>query len=368
MKKATAFATVAGIHVDWSYSQHSYYGLQLYFGGYGVAYADGISTIAHVCANTSFGFSEDAIERFEGFLLKGVQWASWGKLLDYNALGRGTTFKKTSEVVRGYLPKIEKVIEMNTPGKEELKSWAKRIDNDEPGGPQSPIGNRMFWRHDFMVHRTSNWYASVRATSKRTVGNESGQGNGLRNFHMADGVFMHMRTGQEYEDLFPVWDWHKIPGITAELHGDYFPSVDWGKGAKGGSDFAGGVSDSKYGIMSMQHNKAWVSAKKAWFMTPDGIVALGSSINTTASNTIFTTIEQNNLWGSVSLSNGGDYFEGDTTLPGLDRVFHNGSLYESLDSNSRLKLSVKTQTGSWRNITSHLSADKISKRSIYTGY
>ena len=340
----------------------------MYTGGYGTVYANGITTFANVFRNTSYEFSQDAIERFEGFLLKGVQWMSWGKMLDYNAIGRGTSSTGNTTYARGYLPRIEKMIEMDTPSKEVYETWVKRIENDKPGGPQAPSGNRMFWRHDFMVNRTSNWYASVRATSKRTIGNESGNGAGLRNYHLADGVFMHMRTGQEYEGLFPVWDWHKIPGITVEQHGNSFPLIKWGQGAAGGSDFAGGVSNNEYGMMSMQQSKAGVSSKKAWFMTPDGIVALGASINSNNRYTIFTTLEQNNFNESVTLSNGEGYVKGDTTLPGLDRVFHNGSMYQSLDSNSKMKLTVKTQTGSWRNINTAGSTEKNFQRSIYTGY
>jgi hypothetical protein len=26
-----------------------------------------------------------------------------------------------------------------------------------------------------------------------------------------------MRTGREFHDIFPVWDWHMIPGTTVEL-------------------------------------------------------------------------------------------------------------------------------------------------------
>ena len=364
IQEETEFADKDGIHVDWSFSQHTGSGLQLHSGTYGAEFTKSASAIAHVCRNTVFKFTDETMNRFENHLLKGVRWTSWCKVLDYNSVGRATSRTGNSTYGNGYLTPIIRIIEIGTSGKDTLQAWHDRISNEETGGP---AGNRMFWRHDFMIQRTDDWYASVRATSTRTVGNESGNGEGLRNYHMADGVFMHMSTGKEYLDIFPLWDWHKIPGITAELHGNTFPLIDWGSGGAGGSDFAGSASDNNCGLISMIHDRAGVYAKKTWFMTSQCIVAIAASIRSSNPSTIFTTLEQNIFSEKVILSDGAEFTDGDTTLQGQTRLFHDGTLYENLESSSAMKLSATTQSGSWSLINNGGSTDNISKKVFTLG-
>lgn len=58
-----------------------------------------------------------------------------------------------------------------------------------------------------MTHHRPEYYASVKTSSTRTYQPESGNGEGLQNLHLADGVNLVMRTGDEYDGIFPVWDW-----------------------------------------------------------------------------------------------------------------------------------------------------------------
>jgi chondroitin AC lyase len=184
---------------------------------------------------------------------------------------------------------------------------------------------------------------------------------------MADGVFMHMVTGKEYVNIFPIWDWHKIPGITAELHGNTFPLINWGNRAAGGSDFAGGVSDNNCGLIAMIHDRADVYAKKAWFMTPECIVAVAAGIRSSNSSAIFTTLEQNYFSEKVVLQDGSEFTDGDTTLQGQTRLFHNSTLYENPENGSAMKLSVKTQSGSYSLINNGGSTDNISEKVFTLG-
>src|SRR5262249_15036124 len=130
----------------------------------------------------------------------------------------------------------------------EYQLFARRLLAD----PQAPplVGNRCFWRSDYMVHRRPSWFASVKMLSDRMVSAELVNDEGKQSHLLSDGATFIYRTGNEYRDIFPVWDWRKIPGITAEqvaLKPD-------GKAihTRGGSSFVGGCSDGQYGFATMQ--------------------------------------------------------------------------------------------------------------------
>ena len=61
------------------------------------------------------------------------------------------------------------------------------------GQPQAPplVGNRHFWRADFMAHHRPGYYASARMHSKR-IASTDGPANseGLLSHHLADGCFV----------------------------------------------------------------------------------------------------------------------------------------------------------------------------------
>ena len=72
-----------------------------------------------------------------------------------------------------------------------------------------PVGNRYFWRVEFMTHQRKGWYASVKMASNRVVGAETVNGENVQGTHLFDGVTYILRSGEEYYDIFPAWDWRR---------------------------------------------------------------------------------------------------------------------------------------------------------------
>ena len=61
---------------------------------------------------------------------------------------------------------------------------------------------------------------NVRMSSARTIQSECGNEEGKQNRNMADGTTMAFVTGREFEDIFPVWDWHQVSVVQFLLeHG-----------------------------------------------------------------------------------------------------------------------------------------------------
>lgn len=127
-----------------------------------------------------------------------------------------------------------------------------------------------------MTHHRPGWYMSARMYSTRTMNtdNLAGCGEGLLSHYLAEGATCIMRHGDEYLNLFPVWDWQRVPGTTVELapHSSADPQ------RKGASAFAGGASDGTVGVAAFQLQRDSLRARKAWFFFSDLAVCLGADI------------------------------------------------------------------------------------------
>ena len=89
------------------------------------------------------------------------------------------------------------------------------------------------------MHRRAGFYSSIRMSSTRTVRSEQCNGEGLRNYHMGDGVTLFVRSGAEYVGIFPVWDWRRLPGITCRQANDPLPILSTGR-HRGATEFVVG--------------------------------------------------------------------------------------------------------------------------------
>lgn len=354
------FSEGDGIHRDFSYSQHSGSGLQLYMGGYGNVYADGVTQIFEWVKGLEWIVSEDALLRFEGFLFSGVQWATWGSVMDYSVMGRSIGREGSSRIGSAYKWSIRRFAAMRRHRQLEADQWIQRMDDGVDG--TGPLGSQVFWRQDYLVHRESDWMASVRMTSTRTVGSESGNGEALMNYHMGDGAYFIYRNGDEYEDIFPVWDWHRIPGITTRQHGDDFPLSTWGKGGVGASHFAGGVNSSVSSAIGFVYDRESVQAHKSWFTFPGKMIALGAGIQSDLNDSpIYTSIQQSKYHSTpLFAANGGDdqWVDHSGSASGTALIWHDSIAYHVLDS-AQIEIRVAEQEGSWNRINSNLSTSPV---------
>ena len=81
------------------------------------------------------------------------------------------------------------------------------------------------------------------------------------------------KDGKEYLDIFPLWDWRKLPGVTAFEDNAPMPLIKSYQPRNKGT-FVGAVSDEKQGMTVMELDRAGVKAHKAWVCTDDFILCL----------------------------------------------------------------------------------------------
>lgn len=354
-----------GIQADASFQQH---GAQLYVAGYGYGYVQGVLKYASYGADTAFGYDNRQKRILLDHLVDGCQWFVRGNSIDYTSAGRGLTRADSTATANGYGAMLTNAISISGGYRQtELQAFRNRItaaiSSGSAAATGSLVGNRNFWRSDFMTHHRPEFCISVKTSSTRTLQPESGNGEGLKNLHLADGVTLIQRTGNEYDDIMPVWDWRRLPGTTTE-QGTYSlkPSTDWGMA--GNSTHAGAVSDGTDGAAVFQYNRLGVAAKKSWFFLGDAMVALGADINSAASTqAVLTTLNQCLLSGAVNYGSAGSTatLTGSASPSSLDWVHHanTGYFFPTLATNANL--SATTQSGTWQSINTAQSATVINK-------
>ncbi|MFC2126141.1 polysaccharide lyase family 8 super-sandwich domain-containing protein, partial [Bacteroidota bacterium] len=280
-----------GIQADFSFHQH---GPCLYNHGYGVGFAEENAQLASLTAGTVFEYKPEKITLLSNLILDGSQWFALGPVSDFAAEGRELT--RPGENAR-YLSEAAKYMLTLPTGREnEFKALYTRT----LGKPADPLtGNKHFFRSDIMVHHRPGWYMSAKMYSKRTVNTDglSGCDEGLLSHYLAEGATTIMRHGNEYKNIFPVWDWQHIPGTTVEMK-THIPGEPKRRGT---SAFAGGASDGTIGVAGFQLKRDSLSAKKAWFFFSDIAVCLGTSIHCMTDNQVITTLNQCLLSDPVSI-------------------------------------------------------------------
>jgi chondroitin AC lyase len=240
-------------------------------------------------------------------------------------------------------------------------AYSRLIASDRQDGANTLIGNQHFWRSDMTVHRRPTWYASVKMSSTRVIGAETCNGENLLGLHLGDSVTYFYRTGTEYNDLFPVWDWRRLPGTTCRQdQGSLVPNPS---ACRGRSNFVGGLSDGECGIAAMEYIRDGLHARKAWFFLDRAVVCLGAGIDCTASETVLTSVNQCALNGRVTVcanQNAHELQRGERSSGNLQWVHHDGIGYILLEP-AAATVCAQTQSGNWRQVHSRESTRAVER-------
>ncbi|HEY6141826.1 MAG TPA: polysaccharide lyase family 8 super-sandwich domain-containing protein, partial [Flavobacterium sp.] len=275
--------------------------------------------------------------------LNGFQWVAFKNNYDPSTSGRNLN---SSIGMEDLVSISDRMLALNSPQKEALTTANLRIK-----GENTLVGNSMYWRLDYMIHRNLNYMMSTRMTSTRTVSTESdGVDVGIFNYYSGAGVNYITVTGSEYDgEFFKNFNYRQFPGTTAEQDSGVLPLITWGEGGTNGNSFAGGVSNGTVGCSGMIWEKRNVSAYKSWFCFPDEIVALGSGITETVGTAnVYTTLNQTNFNAAEGVSYSKKGVVTTTKTPENFNVktpswFYHGNIgYANLDTNASQSFVVNT--------------------------
>lgn len=341
-----------GIQPDYSFTQHSSTGRQLYMGNYGKEYLGAIMKFITLIDDTYFDIPADKMTIFENLYLEGVSWIAYRNIFDHHQHGRRVVITDGYQKSQNTLYSL---IQLNTPQKaklQELYDWMSRGNDSNELNIQQ--GNRMYWRHDYMVHKGKNYFTTNRMTSTRVMCSESMNGEGLNNFYTGSGVNYIYLTGQEYLEIWDDMNWRRLPGITAPQKPMSMVLLTVPPTAKRSLNedaFAGGTSDGKTGVSGFIFNKSVsevnISLNKSCFYFDDYFVVLGASIKAGKDHgyPVATTINQVKFNDNFLVDNNGTQVSmtnNQTLAPTKSNWAYLNNIGYQFLTNTKLNFEVKT--------------------------
>ena len=365
-----SYTVKEGFQHDNSYFQH---GVQLYIGGYGDEILKGITQVALYAKGTKYALDDERIQLLGHFMRETYYQVIRGQYMLFDVLGRGVSRSNATQKSHAALF-AKRMLILDPVHTDEYNAIIARLEGKKPADYGIKPLHTYYFRGDYTLHVRPHYTFDVRMVSNRTMRCEYGNGENLKTYFMSDGCTNIVTEGNEYARIFPVWNWNRIPGVTAPQL-DTIPRtvVDWQ--TKGTSVFAGGVSDSLYGVSVYSYLDTYAdintAAKKACFFFDDEIICLGAGINSTAGVPVCTTINQCLLSKKeVILSQSKKQSvvkEGDFVYDSPEWVLHNGVGYV-FPSGGNLFLSKKVQTGSWYSINHTESKDQQQQEVFTLGF
>nr|WP_295876311.1 polysaccharide lyase family 8 super-sandwich domain-containing protein [uncultured Chitinophaga sp.] len=341
------FTTAEGVQHDLSYQQH---GPQLYIYGYGSVFVEGETKVAYYLRGTSYALSGSKLALFSSFVRNSFLKAMRSKYIDFGTNGRSISRENNLQV--GVTSLLQKLKVLDTAYVSEYDDNIARLNGSQPPGYHLPSLHHHFWRSDYTQHHRSGYLFGLHLTSTRTAKQENGNGENLKGYYLSDGSTHIAASGNDYYNIPPVWDWSRIPGTTVPYITTIPVRAPWG-GNFGTTAFAGGVSDSLYGVSALQFSDYNTQARKAWFFFDKEVVCLGAGISSTAAQPVNTTVNQCLLNGTVSakidgavntVGNGSYNYNNN-----LKWITHNGISYY-FPAGGQLQLTMQSQSGTWRSI------------------
>jgi chondroitin AC lyase len=316
---------------------------------YGTSFANSFAYWAVKIAGTRFILPQDAIKLLIDYYLDGIcKSMVYGIYPDPGAENRDMT--RMDALRAGSTGLAENLREASTYRANELEEIIRLRKGEVRPSLKT---HRFFWHSSYLVHQRSNYFASVRMHSSRANNMEEPHNEeGLKNHHFGDGSNFISRRGNEYYNIYPAWDWQKIPGTTVLQKKDV---PHWKEVAKKGrSPFSGGITSGLYGAAAIDlisvHDP--LRAKKAWFFFDNEYVCLGTGISAESDLPVYTSLNQCLLKSEVRVSAADGVAiagKGDHQLNKVSWVLQDSVAY-IFPTPVNVEMINKEVTGNWRQI------------------
>lgn len=353
---------VEGMQVDGSYAQH---GMQLYNNGYGYSFLAQLTKWMYILDTDGARLDADAMAHVTQSVLQGLRFMCRYDEADPNSRSR--------EIVRGFSPSPQHQMESrlgplrllytvsrDAAVKSQLQNFMDFIQKKRtnPG----KCANTMYYRLDFMTQSRDRFYASTRLLSKHTLGGDVCgpsrddmrvvNGENVRAGFTGYGMTLCMLDGSEYHNIYPLWNWGRLPAVTSPeicLHLE--------QGALCDNAFAGGASHGCFGVCGFSFEKEYrhngkkdaFGGRKAVFYFEDELYFVGDQLHTTALQPFHTTLDQCFFRGEAWADGKGILLDTPLHRP-TQKIWHNQIGY-ILREPAEVWIEAESKTGKWSDIT-----------------
>ncbi len=317
--------------------------------GYG-KYANAFGEWSYYVANTKYAFSVEKINQLVDYYLDGIyKQMVYGVYTDISVKNRSISHKAVFEPRS--ITEIERLLLSTDYRKDELEEIIKlRKGEADP----SLSFSKFFWQTEHFVFQRPNYYTTVRMFSTRNRNMEVPyNGPGKTTHHRADGTNYLQLRGDEYHNIWAVYDWQKISGTTIMQKPELYGPTEIQK--DGLTDFVGAVTDGLYGAVAFDFRSPhdMLTAKKSWFFFDEEYVCLGTGINSRPNLPVATTINQVFLRSDVTVMQDDKTIilpNGNRKLDNVKWVYQDKIGYIFPDPTT-INLSNQVEQGRWSDIT-----------------
>lgn len=337
-----------GFQIDHSFLFH---GMQCYISGYADVLLRGVLRVAVVTHGTQYAISQEKTELMGYYLRETFPNVIRSRFANYNCMGRNVSRKDDLSSLDYWIVNLyNRIKEVDDLHKHDYDTIIKRLKSEIPVEEGIVPTHNFYFCSDYTVHNRDKFNFGLRTQSVRTTRCETMNMENLLGYYISDGSYSITRSGTEYSNIMPLWNWKLLPGVTSPQDVD----VPWeDKLNMGCSAWSGGVSDSLYGVTSVKYYDQYMGintgANKAWFCFDNEIVCLGSNIQ--SDHHVSTGVNQ--CWGgSFEITTiGGAYSSINQTNEELIRsdiayVVHDSIGYY-FPEGGNLSISNKKMKGSW---------------------
>lgn len=335
-----------GIKADNSFHQHN---AQIQTGSYGRMMLEDHPDYMVLALGTQFinHYTTGKRQAVTNLMLRGLQLLSYKNQVDFGVVGRALAGHNGTINIPVIALDRMKLAQPDSAAAYE--NWKTHITGSGVY-PAAYRGATHFWKSDIVSYRGADYYLSAKVISTRTFGTEMLNGENLKGSNLPMGATNIMSTGDEYRNIFPVWNWSRVPGTTAELNdAATLPDSSY---VKGKNVFAGGMSHGDDGILTYDHNYRGVTAKKTYFFIGDMMLCLGTGITASKSNPVVTSVNQTTLAGDITYNRGAsdEIFTGTTLTVNDFKWIHHNNVGYIFPEDGNVTLQKAAQSGSWRDL------------------
>jgi len=332
--------------------------------GYG-KYANAFGEWSYYVSKTQYAFSVEKINHLIDYYLDGIfKQQVYAIYSDVSVANRSITHKARFRPQGN--TEIRRLLQSTDYRREELEEVIKlRKGEIKP----SRSFSKFFWQTEHFVFQRPDFYTTVRMFSTRNRNMEVPyNGPGKPTHHRADGTNYLMLKGDEYHNIWPVYDWQKISGTTIVQKPELHPPTEIQK--DGFTDFVGAVTDGLLGavVFDFKSPHDFVEAKKSWFFFEDEYVCLGTGISSNQRLPVATTVNQVLMRSDVTVSQNG----GIEKLPEDNRVLenvkwvHQDQVGYIFTEPATVNLSNQIEEGRWSDITDEKNvSDEIVSKKVF---
>ncbi|HEV7347657.1 polysaccharide lyase family 8 super-sandwich domain-containing protein [Telluribacter sp.] len=319
--------------------------------GYG-KYANAFGEWSYYVAGTRYAFSREKINQLVDYYLDGIyKQMVYGVYEDISVKNRSISHRAAAQPQPYSTLEIERLLISTDYRKGELEEIIRLRKGEAK--PSASFA-KFFWQTEHFVFQRPGYYTTVRMFSTRNRNMEEPyNGPGKTTHHRADGTNYLLLKGDEYHNIWPVYDWQKISGTTI-VQKPQLPGPDDIQ-KEGLTDFVGAVTDGMYGAVVFDFKSPHdpLEAKKSWFFFDEEYVCLGTDIKSKSNMPVATTLNQALMRSDVymGLNDTRQIVEkGNRKLEKVKWVHHDKVGY-IFPEPTTVNLSNQVETGRWSAIT-----------------